>query len=471
MIGTEAPAVSEFRTSELIATPRTDRPQRRAVKPDPAAGYVGLLLGAAAGAIGIKLPVLYGLSTLLVAAAGLVALTLVRGPGVSKLRITRFDLFFLLFLVASGAMETYNAYDLGHAPNYGTILNIMLGYIATWPARACVRSEADFIHFAKWFALPAVFVSLLAVAQLLRLPGVNELIVASVDATGLVRRLEIGRDIRATSTIGHWTGLGSYLSCIVALTCVELIYRRREGLGILRPMGVLAVLLLGQLATLTFASIALTGLVVAVAYLRFGAKLSVILAAALALLVGWQVFGQAITERLEQQARAEWASEQVVEWLPETLNFRLNIWLSETLPSARERPVTGWGYGVYNAIEDGWAKRPALLVWISPESEWLRTLISAGPILLVMQVALLVGAAVIIGRARRTPTLGPAMLPIIPLFYGLLVLSFIHNHFSGVGAPMVFWPMIGALLGVMRKEPRVVVARPQSAENMLAKVV
>lgn len=188
-----------------------------------------------------------------------------------------------------------------------------------------------------------MLVALIAIAQLLRVPGVNEVLVQITSSGGLAERLSSGWDIRGTSTIGHWTALGGYLACVIAASCVDLIISSAGTKLAPWPVAALTVLFAGAVTTLTFATIGAAAVILALTALRLKARPVLVLSGVAVLAAGWLVLGQSIAARLEQQSgQSQYAIAQY-SWLPQTIGYRVNIWVTETLPAIVERPLSGWG--------------------------------------------------------------------------------------------------------------------------------
>ncbi|WP_167542360.1 O-antigen ligase family protein [Rathayibacter tritici] len=385
-----------------------------------------------------------GVTILLVVLSFLLALLWKDKAPLARVRLTPLDYSFLLLLLAWGLIELLNANEMRHSPFIGVLLTVGVAYAATFPVRMVVRAPSDLAPFLRGFSAPGVLVAGIAIAQLLRVPGVNEVLVQVTSSDGLTERLSSGWDIRGTSTIGHWTALGGYFACIIAASCVDLVVSSAGTKLAAWPIITLTVLFAGAVTTLTFATIGAAAVILALTALRLKARPVLVLSGVAVLVGGWLAFGQSIAARLEQQSGQSQYVIAQYSWLPQTIGYRVNIWVTETLPAIAERPFTGWGAQVYAAAEKDWPVRPLSLVWGSPESEWLRTVIAGGVVGLLAEILLLLVAFAVVLRSRRA--LGAAVVfPVSILLVVLVVISTIHSHFSNPGVPLALWPLVFAV--------------------------
>lgn len=410
---------------------------------------VALSLGLAASTVGVNFAGTYVVSAALIAVALIVA---VGQHGISSIirQWNPADKFAIAFLSWTVFSETYNSIELHHAPNFGTITLWILTYLASWAARLSIIDRHSLARFCILFSVPAVPVAAIAVAQMLKLPGVNELLIQFAMSAGLEQRLSISREIRATSLIGHQIGLGAYLCAVLALLGAFVIIARNLHLRIGKAAALWITSFVGQLAAVTFAT-TVTSIAIAISIAsKIRIRPWLIATILVSALIGWGVFGSYISKRYYEQTNSASEAAQTYRWLPETIGFRVSKWTAETIPASMHRPLTGWGYGVYEAATNNWPIVPNELVWMSPESEWFRSLVCAGFPALFLEIALLISSY------RTTFRPGPYrdhLYPIKTLFICIVTASFIHNHFSAPGANIAFWSIIGACWGSMRKSP------------------
>lgn len=449
--------VSSLRKSKVLPTrgaaESTIEPISRGVK------LVGWLLGFSAALVGVRFPealaALPSPSTILIFLALGVSVLCLRREDLPRLRGNIFDFAFLSYIGLLSFVEVFNALDVPHEVAVGAITTQLILWVSTWPARLVIRSQRDFRAFLLGLTLPAVLVSVLAIAQMLRIEAVAAWIATNVNAGGLESRLEAGRtDIRATSTIGHWTALGGYLAVAGTLLCVELILRSGDHVrrtGVWLTVGIL-IIFVGSVATLTFSTIAVLALVLLVTFLKLGARITWVVLGGAAGIVGWSVFGAEVAGRLDAQSVVSRQTADELQWLPSTVAYRVRIWQGETLPALDQRPLTGWGQAVYDF--PSWTQFPTSLSWASPESQWLGLAMRGGIVMLVAFVIVLILIFFVLHRSRAS--LGGGYIVVITMLVALLATGLINSPFSTNGVPQILWPAIGAVMsaGCMRALPQ-----------------
>ncbi|WP_026095685.1 O-antigen ligase family protein, partial [Microbacterium sp. B19] len=227
--------------------------------------------------------------------------------------------------------------------------------------------------------------------------------------------------------------------------CALLILRRKTA-GQVSAFALVAIITsaAGIVSTLTFASIIVAIVLILITAVLAGVGTRLIAIVGVGSIAAWAVFGTLITERLDKQATATSNIPDDLRWLPQTIAYRVVLWNTEGIPSWLERPITGWGQGVYRDSL-GWVFKPRALMWPSPESEWIKALVASG---LIGLIALLLFLVVMLGTmiAAQRGVLGRIAAPAVIVMIGFLVVSAIAPYFTGQGAPMVLWPLVGALM-------------------------
>lgn len=430
-----------------------------------APAVVGLMIGLAAALVAVRspiLPSLVNLSALLVGFGICWAVTSAPPGTLRSLRVTSIDLIFVAYIIGKFVVEFINAGELGTTFSLTTLLDVVISYGALLAARIACRSEADVWTAARWFVAPAAVVALIAVLQIVQFPGLNQLLVSHVNSGGLEARIDKGWDIRATSTIGHWTALGGYLCGVSALVGALMIRNRRYAVSNTLLGSLLLLVVTAQVATLTFATIALNFCIVLYVMIRIRVRLAVLVGGGIAALAMWTAVGPLITSRIDKQlGEAEYAARSY-DWLPESVGFRLNVWITESIPAAVQRPITGWGASTYQWL--GTDATSPFLRWISPESEWMRTAVSFGFVVLALQFTLLAVTFRYLERAAKLSS-ACAMGPFVVFFLGLLVVSFIHSHLTNRGVPLVLWFVVGIAVAMVEATKRSAPATAASAET------
>ncbi|MDV6314522.1 O-antigen ligase family protein [Gordonia amicalis] len=411
---------------------------------------VGLLLGTAAAVVAVKVPGgpwwLNLSAIIVVACAGYVILVDVRAY--MDIRITTVDCLLTVFVCVRLLTDLTSSFSLGVPLPSSGMADWIVILVAYFTARATVRTTTDAVQVLRSMIIPACFVAIVAVFQLFDFAGVTEFLAENTRSGGLNVRLEKGWDeIRATSTIGHWTALGGYLVCLAGANCAVLLFEARNKRRISKIYTLtLACLVMGTLSTLTFAPIIAVLLILAITILQLRKNAGYLIG----LLIGPSVLlagaiAPRLVTRFDKQVNSENRVVSEYSWLPESVAYRMEIWLNEALPASVHRPVVGWGSGVYSRI--GLDTAPTELRWMSPESEWVRTLVTGGYVLLAAQLFLI--GAVIRGLYRAATTDGQGWsAPILWATVGIVLMSFVHSHFANRGVPLALWPIIGVILAI-----------------------
>jgi hypothetical protein len=109
------------------------------------------------------------------------------------------------------------------------------------------------------------------------------------------------------------------------------------------------------------------------------------------------------------------------------------------VPAILERPLLGWGQGVYIELGE-WLNGPRELVWRSAESQWLLTLMTGGLVELALLAWLLVTAWLTL---RRDPSADAFLLKALLLLAVLVGVTV--PVFTNVGFPLAFWTAVGSI--------------------------
>ncbi|GGG29250.1 hypothetical protein GCM10007304_48890 [Rhodococcoides trifolii] len=400
---------------------------------------IALLVGSAVAVVGVNRPAVAGLppSVIMIAVAFAWTMVLRRTPGSPGSRFSTIDALLGAWLVAKVVVEYYNAGHLQVPLELGPLLDLVLAAMVVVILKRRFGTADRVVRFARCFLIPAVGVAVLALLQVLGLFGVNRRLASITSGSALEARIENGWDIRGTATIGHWTALGGYLCVCIAICCALLLraHRRREPL---RLLGVaLAVLVAGQVTTFTFATIAVTAVTLLSVAVVVKPRPGQIIAPLAVGGVLWWAFSSAIDERIAKQLASDPGTASTL--LPESVAFRLNIWTHETLPAISDSPLLGHGLGVYKYVGTG--RVPYVLQWQSPESEWLRTAVSSGVVVLLLEVAVVLAAVRLLWRAARSVP-GSYAIPLAVMLVAMVAAMCIHSHLADRGFLLSFWVVV-----------------------------
>lgn len=420
------------------------------------AGWVGGLLGAAAAFSGVASPIsaipVRPWHVLLLAAA-IVAFSGLEKGSIARARLLPLDLTIILYTTVTLIVELLNSAELGYRPDPVNVASALFYFVAYVSARAVSTDLQSVRAFLRAFIWPIFIITPIAVGQSLGIPLITRFVLTFAPGEGALNRLESGGLTRATGFVGHWTGFGGYLivivAMIVAILAIDKQLQRRRSRAALLAL-VFAGLCL--VTTLTF-SVIISALLVVIACWRhagLGAALAVILVTVSGIAAA--VFGTLISSRLDQQfAERVWRLPWVPDWVPDTIHYRLRIWADQTIPMIFERPVTGWGTGLYESVGRGFEPGrtyPNDLIWHSPESQWFGTAMTFGIAGLVAQLVMLAAVAVLLIRANRSHGAHLVARPALILFVAALITAVTVPIFTNRGFPVAWWPLVGVVAGL-----------------------
>ena len=336
----------------------TIRPRRH--RPETGALGTGAIVGLAAAVVGIgnhriaSMPIWQLLSLVALACAVLVKMG---RPG--KIGLSSVDLAFGGYIGLRLVLELDNAISLAHPMLLTATLSPTFVLFCYAAARLVVHDERSLRRFLLGVAVPAVPSVLLGFAELAKIGSLNSWVVRTTGSTALIGRTQAGSLTRASGLIGQWTDFGGYLCGVIALALIVILINRRRGRSAGLATWVLGLAFVGTVTTLTFA---IVGAALAVVLLcarrvrirmRYFAAVIIALAASTPVLIGF------VQSRISQEYVA---TNQTLSrssgLLPETLVFRIGIWVHQTWPAVVERPLTGFGQGVYVQLRTWTHGRP-----------------------------------------------------------------------------------------------------------------
>ncbi len=243
---------------------------------------------------------------------------------------------------------------------------ILFRALATVLRRPAERRMALAVLFVA--SLP---VDVLAFLQQARIAAVNRLITRMTGGE-VFGTYAYHYFARATGPFPHWTPLAGYLTIVLLTGLACLLFRAplpisRTFLGVILLLGAVALVLSAELSAL-----ACTVIGAVVLGVWAGRTRTAIRAVAIAAIVAALVGGPYLDARLNSQYVASAGSGQS-SLVPQTLNFRWQVWTGQYLPAVVERPLTGWGQTL-----------PDTISWPFTESQYLTVLMAGGVPLLVL---------------------------------------------------------------------------------------
>lgn len=428
---------------------------------------VGLLLGLSAALHGVE--GLGGIRPwhLLVGLAFVIALSSGGFDQLKSYRITAIDLLFVLFITANILVEVIRAPELNYSPNTLSAATDIFYFAGYMTARLVIRDRSDLAAFLKGIVLPMFPTSVVAVLQVLSIGPVMQIVLAITTSRGVEARIEDGRLIRPGAFVGHWTSLGFYLNGVLAAAMV-LWALRQTGTKAASTRFIIAAVVagvVGVLSTLTIAAIGTALVIVVVGLSVKGIRIGILLVGAAVISVFALVLSDPLEARWDLQygEHARRMTGFFESLIPNTMLYRINIWVTETLPAIAESPWLGWGIGVYQ-LDNPNRIYPSTVHWASAESQWLASLMWGGAVAAVPFFVLLAVTFVVLVR-QLTGRLGPLVRPIVVLYVFTIISAFTAPVFSARGLAPVLWPMIGAIVSltlVVRDSERV---RSKSAQS------
>lgn len=410
-------------------------------------GTVGLLLGIAAATVAVRLP--GTLSRINVSAAiaivGVLTVLYLDRHRLYLMRLTRLDLALVVFVTIRCFTDLVDSASLDIVLPVAALGDWGIILFAYFALRVTVDSLPDLITFLKYFIAPSYVVAAIAMLQIAGVGIVHEFITTFTRSPGLQNRLSLGwTEIRATSTIGHWTALGGYLVVMIAACCALIAYfAKSEGQTKWRYVVGLSILVGGLFSTATFAPIIVGGAVALVTMLIYFRRVDLVILGAIPLLAFLYTLLPLLLGRLDKQTYANAGYTSPYPWLPESVGYRVNIWVNESIPGGMRRPLFGWGSSVYDRLLESTA--PPELRWISPESEWIRSFVTGGWLVLIAEVVLLLVLVITVWRICKRRDFA-WLKPVLWAIVGLLIISTVHSHFTNRGVPLAVWPIVGAIV-------------------------
>ena len=351
------------------------------------------------------------------------------------------DWLVLAYGIAWFAFGAADAVVLGQhltISEWGTVLGQLQFFLIYRGVRISVRSQAERRAALTVALLAAGPVALLAVLQEAHVPGVANLLHAvtgsaetAASPPGTVAPLSITDVHRATGPFPNWTSLAGYLFPLL-LTFCAIALARQVGPRRWIFLGVVALALGGLLASEEQSAIiglAAGAIALGVMTRQLGRVLRWLLVAAVA---AGLLFGSAIGKRVSEELSPGAQSSQS-SVLPQTLQFRWEVWTGQYVPAIEQRPLTGYG-----------DVTPPSVRWPYTESQYV-TLLMEGGLPLLLLFGALTWAMVRRGRAcARSPdpmdqALGRALVVSV---VALAIMDVVWPFMSNGGLPQVLWALL-----------------------------
>ncbi len=385
---------------------------------------------------------LFRLSELLIGTIG--AVILVTAGKRQAVSWRPFDWLMLAYVAGSVLI---GGADLLHNHNHlstqllGTLfgsLQFLLLYRAVAVALPLVRQRLVALRI---FLLASIPVDILCLLQQLRLNGIRQFLTNITGSTVLYSTTH-SFYARATGPFDHWTPLAGYL-LVVLLVGIGLALHGVEGVLSHRWMFLvlgftaMALLLSAELS----AMIALIGGSLALGVwsgrvrflLRWGLAAVVILSIA---------FGSYFLQRINTQY-AQTAGAPRGTLIPQTIQFRIQVWTQQYFPAIHQQLLTGYGPVL-----------PHSIVWQATESQYVTLLMWGGIPLLLIYIAMLWGLFTRVRLLARPvggdPSRWALARALAVLVVALYPITAIYPYMTSGGLPQALFAVLGILIGADR---------------------
>jgi hypothetical protein len=285
--------------------------------------------------------------------------------------------------------------------------------------------------------MASVPVSVIALLQYFDIGSVSGIIIELTGAENFQRAQELGFAPRATGPFDHWHVLAGYLLPVVLLGVALLLDRTQQ---IMSTAGLAACVGASVIAmTITFTFTAAFGLLVGVALIaaRAGRLVGLFKIGAVAAVVLVGLLGRSIGERISEQFEPR-AGRNRSSFVPETVDYRLEVWQDQYLPAVADSPVLGYG-----------PELPESITWVYTESMYLSLQLLGGLPLVLAFAALVWTFLASMAPSQRSPdpSLQAPARAVIAVTIVLIPMHAIFPYFSSPGLPHLVWLLAGVALG------------------------
>lgn len=373
------------------------------------------------------------------------------------------DWLALLYAVATLVIGSWDLLHQGQPFSLGAIENLagpfqfLLLYRATVVTARTPRRRRLALRLMLYGSVP---VALLSIGQQLNFPGVRSLLVSlthnNVYAAGTATA-------RVTGPFPLWHNLGGYLLMLL-LAVIAVQVRRVDGVLPRRAMLVIAALDMAALVeTLDLAPlIALVAGAIIIGVWLGGLRhiLRVLGAVAVVVALGFLVFGGRLDARFASEfSRSPGSQRSTV--MPQTVQYRINLWSDELLPLLKGHLATGYGPNLPSQLQN----------FPYTESQYINLLYRGGVVLLVIWAILFVAMGM--AGLRATRDADPLQKALgVAVATAIIVLAFmqvLEAYFVDDGTPQVLWMLLGLLAFHEAPTGRTVDEQPTFADPTLAR--
>ena len=349
-----------------------------------------------------------------------------------------FDWLALAYVIATAALGSFDLIERGAGFTWDSVgkmagpLQFFLLYRAVAVA---LPTWEDRRRALQLVLLASVPVALLTLMQQFGLLGVRDLMVDLTGTDIYTAQLGAGETPRATGPFPHWHQLGGYLLLVILLGIGLQLLARNRVLPKWAIISILAVDAAALVQTVTIAAIfgAIGGTILLGYWMhRLRPVINgVLIAAVLAVVFASPV----IVQRFEQQ----WVKapgDATSPLVPNTLDYRWQVWSEEYFPALKGHWLTGYGPDPPPGLRFGFS-----------ESLYIELILRGGLLLLAVYAAMTVALWGFARRAMLSESLEPEERVVASVLAAtlilLLLIHVIEPYFLDSGPPHVLWSLAG----------------------------
>lgn len=296
--------------------------------------------------------------------------------------------------------------------------------------RVCVPRREQRDQAIRLVLIASLFVDALAIFQQLNIGPARDL-ASTLTAAEALESYGYSFSARATGPFQHWHPLAGYLVVIILLTVALLADKTQRVMSNKALIAVLAGALSALALSVTF--VAVFGVVAGALYLgyRAGKLREALMATAGATVLGALAFGSFFTSRLDSQySTATGRTRDSL--LPQTVDYRFDVWLNQYIPSLSGRWLAGHGPTL-----------PEDAVWSHTESVYITLALRGGLPLLVLFAASMYAVHLFAKRVEADSSRTPLARALVALVGVLWIMHFLFPYFTSSGMPQPFWVLAG----------------------------
>ncbi|WP_243226777.1 O-antigen ligase family protein [Microbacterium sp. CIAB417] len=428
---------------------------------------IGILLGLAAAVVGVRSPVPaiplrpWHLLVLLALLLAVHVRLRRRAAGASgSPRVLIVDIALILYILGTAAVEVYDGYLLKYSAILNGLIEPTFWFLAYMAARTTIGNQRDAQLVLRGLIIPIFLAAPLSFAQALNFGPAIQFTTSVVSGDGFASAVEDGNLLRAAGLVGGWTSFGAYVTGVfTAAIALLIIARERNQRSGIFPFAVIGLCILALLTTLTFSTTIAFVVILLGTFRRLGVRPGFLFAIVGAAIGAALLFGPLIAARIGEQydGRERFVS-WLPEWVPNTIGYRVHVWIDQTIPTIMQRPITGWGYKVYDAtfgrtdVTDPDRVVPKTLQWTSPESQWFAALTTGGVLGLGFLLLLIVALGVVLWRGLHRAESSSVAAPVWWLFVANVGIGFTAISITNKGLPGMFWPLVGIVAALTLSE-------------------